>query len=615
MNRGTTILTASIFSLIWMGISTAQDIHQAVRQGNLEEVQSILKDNSEWLEKRNSDNLTPLLIASIEGHQTIVEFLIDQGADIHAGDNEGSNALHNASARGNLEIMRILIDKNADINAGDNNGMTALHFASSRGHLSCGELLVQNGADVNALENNGRTPLFFTAGSGNIDFCRLLIENGAKADVYNRFNRSPLTYAIWRNNQEIAELLIDQGAGLNKKDSDGVAPLHLAILEGQTEIAKFLMNRGADAKMKDDAGHLPLHLAAIVGQHEIAGILLQKGTDVNVADAGNDIPLHGAAWNGDLPTVELLMSNGANPRAKNNADKTPLDYAVLSGHHEIAEFLKKRGAIMNGDSNKHPTDASANKGKYLGISGPLKMTVLYDNYPGTEGTRSEWGFACLIEGTEKTILFDTGGDGEAFMHNIKRLNIDLEKVDLIVISHNHWDHIGGLNVVLEKNPKPPVYIPYSFPFDFVRNVESHGGRVIPVKDPVEICENVFLTGQMGTQIKEQSLIVNTTQGSVIVTGCSHQGIVNIVEKTREILDQDIYLVFGGFHLMRYSDAQIQDIVQAFRENDVQKCGATHCTGDRQIVLFKEAFGEHYVPIGTGRVITITDEGMKSEIAQ
>jgi len=235
---------------------------------------------------------------------------------------------------------------------------------------------------------------------------------------------------------------------------------------------------------------------------------------------------------------------------------------------------------------------------------PIKMTILYDNYVYTEGTKSDWGFACLIEGIEKTILFDTGTKSDILWYNVEKLNTDLNKVEQIVISHNHGDHTGGLQSVLEKNPNVTVYFPASVAHEFTGRVERAGARVIAVDEPQEICKDVYLTGEMGDQIKEQSLVLDTPKGLVIVTGCSHQGIVNILKKAKEILNKDIYLVFGGFHLMRHSDEQVKEIIQEFKILGVKQCGATHCTGDRAIALFKAAFGENYVQMGVGKVIEI-----------
>ncbi|UCE06602.1 MAG: MBL fold metallo-hydrolase, partial [bacterium] len=235
---------------------------------------------------------------------------------------------------------------------------------------------------------------------------------------------------------------------------------------------------------------------------------------------------------------------------------------------------------------------------------PIKMTILYDNYVFTEDTKSDWGFACLIEGTEKTILFDTGTKSDILWHNTKKLNADLSKVEQIVISHNHGDHTGGLKSVLEKKSNLTVYLPFHFSDDFVNGVERKGAKVVIADKPLQICKNVFITGKMGAEIIEHSLILDTPKGLVIVTGCAHQGIVNILKKAKQILDKDIYLVFGGFHLMRHSDEQVKEIIQEFKNLDVKQCGATHCTGDKAIALFKEAFRENYVQMGVGKVIKI-----------
>lgn len=240
-----------------------------------------------------------------------------------------------------------------------------------------------------------------------------------------------------------------------------------------------------------------------------------------------------------------------------------------------------------------------------GLTDPaLRLTILYDNYVHQEGTRADWGFSCLIEGTEKTILFDTGTKPEILMHNVEALKVDLKKVDLIVISHPHGDHTGGLPAVLERNPNVTVFFPVSFPTEFGRRVESSKAQARTVDKPVEICRNVYLTGEMGASIKEQSLVIDAPPGLIIVTGCSHQGIVSILGRAKEMLDKPIHLVFGGFHLMDISDGEMREIIAAFRQLKVEKCGATHCTGDAQIGMFKKAFGENYLPMGTGRVIEV-----------
>ena len=233
----------------------------------------------------------------------------------------------------------------------------------------------------------------------------------------------------------------------------------------------------------------------------------------------------------------------------------------------------------------------------------LKITILYDNYIHKEGTKSDWGFACLIEGLEKTILFDTGTRGDILYHNISQMIVNINKVDQVVISHHHRDHFGGLQSVLEKNHTVTVHLLQSTPVSVQQQVKETGANVKLVDTSIEICKNVFLTGELGEQIKEQALILKTNKGLIVLTGCSHPGIVKIVKRVKEILKQEIYLVFGGFHLMRHSEREVNLIIKQLKAIGVQKCGATHCTGDIQIAIFKEAFGTNFVQMGTGKVIT------------
>jgi 7,8-dihydropterin-6-yl-methyl-4-(beta-D-ribofuranosyl)aminobenzene 5'-phosphate synthase len=237
-------------------------------------------------------------------------------------------------------------------------------------------------------------------------------------------------------------------------------------------------------------------------------------------------------------------------------------------------------------------------------AGTLRFTILYDNYLFKEGTTPDWGFSCLIEGTEKTILFDTGTKPEILLHNVETCGVDLKKVELIVISHNHGDHTGGLPAVLAKNPRVTVFYPVSFPAEFGTQVRAAGAETRAVDKPVEICRDVFLTGELGDAIKEQSLILRAPGGSVVVTGCSHPGIVGILKRAREVVPGPIDLVFGGFHLNAATPAEMDTILAGFRSLEIRRCGATHCTGDAQIAMFKKAYGENYLPLGTGRVFEV-----------
>lgn len=238
--------------------------------------------------------------------------------------------------------------------------------------------------------------------------------------------------------------------------------------------------------------------------------------------------------------------------------------------------------------------------------GSITITILYDNYPFAEGLKTDWGFSCIIKGIEKTILFDTGTQSDILFHNVKSLNVSFKDIDLVPLSHNHGDHTGGLFAFLKENNKVTVYVPASFPNSFKQRVKDTGAKIVSVDEPVEICKNVHLTGEITGPVNEQALILDTKKGLVVITGCAHPGIAGMVKRAKEVVKKDVYLVFGGFHLRGKSEAEVKEIIRQFKEMGVQKVGATHCTGDLAIGLFKQAYGENFVPMGVGRVIQIKD---------
>jgi len=234
----------------------------------------------------------------------------------------------------------------------------------------------------------------------------------------------------------------------------------------------------------------------------------------------------------------------------------------------------------------------------------LTITVIYDNYEYDKKLQTGWGFSCLVEFGDKNILFDTGGDSPTLLGNMEKLDIDMKKIDAIVLSHIHGDHVGGLKGVLKINPDVTVYGLKSFPKDFKDEIKSYGSNYTDVGEPIKIFDGVYTTGEMGTSIKEQSLVLKTDKGIFVVTGCAHPGIVSIVKKAKEITNADIYLVFGGFHLGSASDADLDQIINAFREMGVKKAGPCHCSGDRCRELFKEEYSNDFVEIGVGKIIEI-----------
>ena len=232
----------------------------------------------------------------------------------------------------------------------------------------------------------------------------------------------------------------------------------------------------------------------------------------------------------------------------------------------------------------------------------LKITVVYDNYLYKERLKTGWGFSCVIEGAEKTILFDTGGDAPTLLYNMEKLGIHPENIDTIVLSHIHGDHVGGLFGFLRENSNVTVHLLKSFDKRFKEDVRSLGAKVVEIHEPAEICKGIYTIGEMGFWIKEQSLIVNTDKGLIVITGCAHPGIVNIVAKAKELLDKNVLLVMGGFHLMGKSRNEIGKIINDFRKLGVRYVGASHCSGDTARKMFEDEYKEYFINVGAGRVI-------------
>jgi 7,8-dihydropterin-6-yl-methyl-4-(beta-D-ribofuranosyl)aminobenzene 5'-phosphate synthase len=212
----------------------------------------------------------------------------------------------------------------------------------------------------------------------------------------------------------------------------------------------------------------------------------------------------------------------------------------------------------------------------------------------------------LITGAEKTILFDTGGVSTILLSNMGKLAIGPDGIDTVVLSHTHPDHSGGLGSFLGKNPHVTVYLLKSFPESIKEVAQDAGAKIVEVEGPIEICENVYSTGQLGLFRKEQALIIRTGKGLVVIAGCAHPGIVKIVRTARNLLNDDVVLVMGGFHLEWATKGKLERIISAFGELGVRYVGPCHCSGEKASSLFEEHFGKNYINIGAGKVITLAD---------
>jgi len=234
----------------------------------------------------------------------------------------------------------------------------------------------------------------------------------------------------------------------------------------------------------------------------------------------------------------------------------------------------------------------------------LRLTVVFNNVPFDKDLRTSWGFSCLIEGTEKTILFDTGGDGNILLDNMKRMNIDPLAVDMVFLSHIHADHTGGLEALLKQNPRVTVCLPECFPASIKQAIQSYGAEVKSVHSATRLLYRVHSTGEMGDYIKEQALILETSNGLVIITGCAHPGIVNVIRKAKELFEAEVCLVMGGFHLAGMSNAGIRGTICTLKDMGVKQVAPSHCTGEKAIASFQEAWGDNFLEGGVGAIIEL-----------
>lgn len=233
----------------------------------------------------------------------------------------------------------------------------------------------------------------------------------------------------------------------------------------------------------------------------------------------------------------------------------------------------------------------------------LTITVVYDNYSFDHRLKTDWGYSALVEYMDQTLLFDTGQDSQTLLGNMKILGVEVGKIEKVVLSHNHLDHTGGLDGLLKTKIQPIVYLTSAFPSSFKRRI-GRKTEVVAVSQGQLISNSVFTTGEMNNRITEQSLIIQTNAGLVVITGCAHPGIVSILERAKELFDVPIYLAMGGFHLRSKSITEMTSILVDFDRLGVEKVAPSHCTGDQSIAGFVDKYGENYIKSGVGKTFHI-----------
>jgi 7,8-dihydropterin-6-yl-methyl-4-(beta-D-ribofuranosyl)aminobenzene 5'-phosphate synthase len=252
----------------------------------------------------------------------------------------------------------------------------------------------------------------------------------------------------------------------------------------------------------------------------------------------------------------------------------------------------------------------------------------------------DWGFAALVEYGGKRILFDTGNNSQIFEHNVKAAGVALQKLDFVVMSHRHGDHMGGLAYLLKVNPTVKIYAPKErsgvygddqpsgtwYRKDESLPVEQryykgappetiHMGAAWPganfqlIDKKTEIAPGMFLialvSDQPGTlEVHELSLAIRTPDGLVLVVGCSHPGVERIVREASAI-DPHISILLGGLHQIQAPEPEVERIARMLHEQyKIEHVAPGHCTGEPEFAGLKRAFGDHYVYAGVGSLVDL-----------
>lgn len=271
-----------------------------------------------------------------------------------------------------------------------------------------------------------------------------------------------------------------------------------------------------------------------------------------------------------------------------------------------------------------------------------RITVLYDAFGTKTAMKKDWGFAALVEVGGRRILFDTGNNPDVFAQNVRAAGVNLGKIDFVVMSHRHGDHMGGMTYLLSRNPNVKIYAPQegfgvygaSLPGSFYRKDESLSrdmryfdgtppevlrfgaawpkANIMLIDKTTEVAPGVTLIAQVsdapGTkELKELSLAINTPEGIVLIVGCSHPGIEAIVAEAASI-NSRIRMVAGGFHLVTAQDDVIDKVVAALHDTfKVERIAPGHCSGEHTFSAVKRLFGDRYQYAGVGTVVELRAE--------
>ena len=266
----------------------------------------------------------------------------------------------------------------------------------------------------------------------------------------------------------------------------------------------------------------------------------------------------------------------------------------------------------------------------------MRIITLIENLVYDKCLVSEHGFSIYIEAGNKKILFDTGQSGD-FIENAVKLGIDISKVDYCIISHGHYDHTGGLSKFIKYNKKAKIYFKeeclnkkYKLKDEYIGipfNKNILNNRQNFVKDIIEIGKSIFIMPQIKIYHKEdihfknmflkdknnffqdefldeQFLVIKNCNSLIIISGCSHRGITNIIQTASDHFNLPVEMILGGFHLKGEKEETVNKIVNKLKKFNIKKIGVSHCTGIDKYSILKNKFGDKVFYNYTGNIINI-----------
>jgi ankyrin repeat protein len=342
-------LCAVIFMIILTaGPGRPQQLIEAVKGGDFERAKELVADNPGIVNESDERNCTALLFAVDGGHGEIVDYLLEQGAELLVHDVDGDGALHWAAYAGREKIARRLIDLGLPVDDLDLARRSPLHYAAMRGHAGVARLLLERGADINLQSHTGETPITYAVLGNHFDAAAVLLMTGADLEIRDDYGRTPLLLAARETgNADMARLLLKYGANVNATDKFGDTPLTLTAWRGFTDAIAVLLEHGAEVPASGEKGEFLLNYAAEKGLSRLFGILLERGADPAIRNNRGGNLLQSAAAGGSMEIVASLHQAGLDPLAGDRYGWNALHYAAYKGRTEVINYLSNAGIDLN----------------------------------------------------------------------------------------------------------------------------------------------------------------------------------------------------------------------------------------------------------------------------